>query len=47
MMITLPSQQYGTAETEIMMDGRDTERERKRERGVQNVNATHFEETQQ
>ena len=46
-MITLDSQQYGTAETEIMMEGETHGGRREREWGVLNVNAAHIEKAQQ
>lgn len=46
MMITLASQHYGTAETEIMIEEK-TQRTQAREWGVLNVNKTHIEKTQQ
>lgn len=45
-MITLASQHYGTAEMEIMIEGK-TQRTQVRECGVLNVNKTHIETTQQ
>lgn len=47
MMITLDSQQYGSAETEIMMEGETHRGKREREQGAENVNATQNEETRQ
>lgn len=46
-MITLASQQYCTAETEIMTEGATHSGSEKRERGVLNVNTTHIEKAQQ
>ena len=45
MIITMVSQQYGTAEAEIMMEGK-TQRKVERKWGVMKLNATHIEKTQ-
>lgn len=45
MIITMVSQQYGTAEAEIMMEGK-TQRKVERKWGVMKVNASHIEKTQ-